>query len=319
MVRLSDDDPEERQRAHDEFAAWKARDPRHCEAAAVMERLLARSQQLREDLHAGSARQALARVCAGKPRTSFSVPLLVLLFLACSCLAVLQSDFGNRGRAYLLADLQTDTGEWRTVTLTDGSRLELASGSAVQIDYSDLQRRIRLLRGEVLFEVAHDHDRPFVVVTAYGSIRALGTRFHVLREDDATLLTMLESRVLVQAGDGPRDTMTVAAGDHVRIADNGISHLPPVDTASAEQAWRQHVLVAQARPLPEVLEQIARNRPGLLLFERAQLAAIQVSAVLPLDDSDRALQLLANNFPQLRIRHTGSYLVRIDLQTNSTH
>jgi transmembrane sensor len=38
-----------------------------------------------------------------------------------------------------------------------------------------------------------------------------------------------------------------------------------------------------------------------------------VSAVLPLDDTDRALHLLLTNFPQLRIRTVSRYLVLVDV------
>ena len=66
------------------------------------------------------------------------------------------------------------------------------------------------------------------------------------------------------------------------------------------------------RPLPEVLDELARHRPGQLRYDRAQLDHIRVAAVLPLDDTDKALQLLLDNFPQLRVRMLTRYLVMVD-------
>jgi transmembrane sensor len=49
--------------------------------------------------------------------------------------------------------------------------------------------------------------------------------------------------------------------------------------------------------LPEVLDEIARHRAGRVQFDRHALQGIRVSAVIPLDDSDHALQLLAQTLP----------------------
>ena len=79
--------------------------------------------------------------------------------------------------------------------------------------------------------------------------------------------------------------------------------LADIRTGSGEeQAWARHQLVVRERPLVEVLEQLDRNHSGYLLFDRKALANIRVTAVLPADDSARALRLLARSLP-LRIDH----------------
>jgi len=80
-----------------------------------------------------------------------------------------------------------------------------------------------------------------------------------------------------------------------------------VDTRSVEDAWRHHQLVVKDQPLPAVLDQLARQFPGHMQFDRVALADLRVSAVLPLDDSDRALNLLAEALP-LRIREFTPWL-----------
>lgn len=70
------------------------------------------------------------------------------------------------------------------------------------------------------------------------------------------------------------------------------------------------------RPLSEVLDELARQRPGRIQYDRARIDGIRVSAVLPLDDTDRALQLLVANFPQLRVRTLTPYLVLVDTQSS---
>ena len=57
-----------------------------------------------------------------------------------------------------------------------------------------------------------------------------------------------------------------------------------------------------------------RHRPGHIRYDRAQLEGIRVSAVLPLNDTDRALQLLVDSLPMLRVRTLTSYLAMVDTQ-----
>lgn len=65
--------------------------------------------------------------------------------------------------------------------------------------------------------------------------------------------------------------------------------------------------------MPEVLDALARYRPGIISYDRAALASIKVTALLPLDDTGRALSLLASSFPGLRVRTLSPYLVRVDM------
>lgn len=57
----------------------------------------------------------------------------------------------------LLADYHTSTGERRTVTLEDGSRVTLNSASAFSVKYTDDRRLVSLREGEALFEIGRAH------------------------------------------------------------------------------------------------------------------------------------------------------------------
>ncbi len=69
-----------------------------------------------------------------------------------------------------------------------------------------------------------------------------------------------------------------------------------MDTAGAT-AWVGGRLVADDRPLTEVLVELGRYRQGFLSYDLTALDDMRVSGVLPLDDSDRALAMLADYLP----------------------
>ena len=195
-----------------------------------------------------------------------------------------------------MADISTGPNDWKTQRLADNSTITLSGTSALNLRFDAQERRIELLQGEVLIEVAHDSTRPFVVQTAQGSMRALGTRFVVKRQGDTTVLTMLQSRVAAQSAN-EQQTLEVAAGSRALIHRDAVELAGSVSAASINQAWERHQLVVENQPLPEVLDEISRHRRGHLQFDRSALAHLRVSAVLPLDDTDRALQLIADTLP----------------------
>lgn len=311
IAQLSADDDAEREQAHAGFEAWKRADPRHAAAAAGMERFVDQARALRGGpatraaLHAALGAPAPRTVKAGQLRRAAS-RLALLLAVAIPTSAALRAF----PPAEMLADLRTGTGEQRTQVLADGTRLTLGSGSAVNVEMAADLRQVRLLSGELRVDVAKDAARPFVVDTAHGRIRALGTRFIVRRDADSTLLTMLESTTAVTAG--PTAEVRVAAGGQARLSDHGVERLDDVQAGMVDDAFVHRRLLVQGRPLPEVLDELSRHRRGVIRYERERLADIRVSAVLPLDDTDRALQLLVDSFPQLRVRSVTPWVVLVD-------
>jgi len=91
----------------------------------------------------------------------------------------------------------TDIGERRSMTLADGSTVDLNARSKLRIRFTNDERRVELLGGQALFQVAKDKNRPFIVASGDATVRAVGTQFDVHRKDSGTTVTVLEGRVAV--------------------------------------------------------------------------------------------------------------------------
>jgi transmembrane sensor len=91
----------------------------------------------------------------------------------------------------------TDIGEQRSITLSDGSHIELNANSRIRESFSGSERRIELVRGQALFHVAKDAARPFIVKSDGTQVRAVGTQFDVYRRSTGTTVTVVEGRVAV--------------------------------------------------------------------------------------------------------------------------
>lgn len=321
LVRLGGDDPVERLSAREAFDAWKAADARHAQAAAALEAVVDQVQGLRHGA-AGDPRPARAALDAAfedtrrrrrglRQRTAGGLVLTLVLALAVPAWLA-----GSDGTATdLLADVRSSESDWVSRTLADGTRITLSGTAAIDLRYDDRQRTVRLLHGDMRVDVAKDAARPFYVETPLARIRALGTRFSVSHDRGRTDLEMFESSVSVQALAAQDPVTVVRAGERAQFTRKGIVRVETLDAERVEQGWRRRQLVLNDRPLPEVLAQLARHRPGGIRFDAEELQALRVSAVLPLDRPDEALHLLATIFPDLRVRTLAGRWVWVELAT----
>lgn len=315
LVQLSADDPAERARAEHEYQAWKALSPAHADAALGLEHMLGHLRGMRQE---PASDRRLHQLIEGEVRFSQrsrrNKRLGAALGIGLMLLVPGWLGWQRYPAALLFADLDTATGQWHETRLADGSQLILAGGSAVDLHFTANGREVRLLRGEIHVDVAADATRPFTVVTREGSIRALGTRFLVSKQADVTDLSMLESKVLARASEGHAEAV-VTAGQRVRIRRDGIDTPQGIDPRAADQAWQQHRLLARGLPLAQVLEQLERQYAGVLSYDREALASIQVFASLPLDDPQRALQLLEASLP-IEVTRLTPWLTRVTIRAH---
>lgn len=202
-------------------------------------------------------------------------------------IAIIDGSWWTRWRS----DVVTGIGETRELVLTDGSRIDLNTDSALDIRYGASERRIRLVRGEALFTVAKDTTRPFVVETASGSATALGTIFAVRQADGETTVTVLESRVAIAPAAASEQAAAISSGQSARFSRTRLDAIESVDPA-AETAWRRGKLIFVDRPLGEVVSELDRYHRGHIRIVDASLRSYRVSGVFETRDPLRALGLI---------------------------
>lgn len=205
-----------------------------------------------------------------------------------------------------LADLSTGTGERRSFVLGDGSHLSLNACSAVDFDQDRSVRLLRLRQGELIVQVASDANRPFIVRSPHGEIRALGTRFLVRAEALGTAVTVLEHSV--QLSTGTRKTLILQEGDSAFLQRDSIQPM------GMEQRFRAEWLEGRLRVDDEALSNVVEAlRPYSVGFIRLGVDAsnLRVTGVFSLDDPDRTLTTLGETLP-IRIRRFGPWLTLVD-------
>ncbi|MPY73888.1 MAG: DUF4974 domain-containing protein [Alphaproteobacteria bacterium] len=235
---------------------------------------------------------------AATPRKPPAGKLLALAAFAV-CLAAALMSYGLFDvRSEFFADVRTAVGERQTVTLADGSRLELDTGTSVGIDLGGAERRLTLHRGRIHVAVSPDRTRPFVVAAAGGTVQALGTAFDVRRDGDVVQVVVSEHAVRVAYPDLPGGpTAEVAAGDMTRFGPDIGIEAPRLANLSRLGAWRRGLLVFDDRPLGEVAAEMARYRGGAIVIADAALRARPVTGVFDTEHADALLDALETSLP----------------------
>ena len=83
--------------------------------------------------------------------------------------------------------------------LPDGSRVELAPRSQLEVRFTAKERTVEIGDGEAYFSVAHNRARPFLVHVGSLSVRAVGTAFNVRKAASRVVVTVSEGIVEVSA------------------------------------------------------------------------------------------------------------------------
>ena len=280
--------------AREAFSQWLASDEEHARAWRQLGLL-----DQRVSVASGPARAALLQSREGIRRRVRKLGSgLASIALVCG-LALLA---GERYVPihYWLADQRTATGEQRTLTLADGTRINLNTHSAIDVRFDEQRRLIVLQEGEILVETGHNDARPFYVQTRDGSLRALGTRFIVKREADATRLSVLQSAVGAQP-EALAQEQIFKAGEQVLMHSKGLGPLLAVTPGT--DAWTRGMLVVDNARLGDVVAELGRYRSGYLGVDK-RVADLRITGSFPLHDTTLALNALLPTLPVQIEQHT---------------
>lgn len=206
--------------------------------------------------------------------------------------------------AWLDRTLETELGEWRIATLTDGTIVRIGPGSKLRVSFGDDHRSVRLLRGEAMFDVAKDASRPFFVKSEMVGVLAVGTEFRVSRHGGEDVVAVTEGTVAVyrDGRDGVRGAVTqpavqladatggvpLSAGEQVSVSKANESQPIAKQKVNVdyETAWADGWVTYEDKTIAEVANEFnRRNRVQIVIVDASvaerRLAFFRGSATDP--------------------------------------
>ena len=173
----------------------------------------------------------------------------------------------------------TGIGRTERIALSDGSSIELNTNTKLRVSIGRKQRRVFLDRGEAYFQVAHDAQRPFVVMVGKRRITDLGTKFLVRRGAEQVEIAVSQGRVRLEATNESHAFAPVELikGEVVVANDKQIVVKTKTPKKLADElGWRHGVLVFDHTSLADAAREFNRYNEGKLIIEDPQVAQLTI-------------------------------------------
>ena len=303
------------------FRSWVNRSPAHqkeikelselwtgLNVLTVMDEPIRQADKLSKQLRKKRARQDWRRKAM---LPAFSVAtILAIVAVAPTILSRNDAPTSYEAQVNVPLVFKTAKGEHQKHSLQDGSVITLNTDSYVEVAFSEGQRDIRLLKGEALFSVAHDEQRPFLVFANDGIVRAVGTEFSVHITDLAMEVIVSEGSVELSMLN-PTQPATSAAEAVTKVASLGIvkaGHSAQVKSSqasitnvsdeviNAELSWRVGRLDFTGEGLEEAIAEYTRYSDMNIIIIDPELKDIRLVGSFPTNEPDLFLKSLEFNF-----------------------
>lgn len=203
----------------------------------------------------------------------------------------------------------TTIGQQLNTRLSDGSVIHLNTNSSIEAELTEDKRIIKLVKGEALFEVAHDPQRPFIVYAGNRLVQAVGTKFVVHLESEFIEVTVTDGKVKMSQVDTDsslddiraRDSLAVnksdifiAKGEQAIAEDKQEPKLIHIqdDNLNRELSWLNGKLVFENEKLLDIIEEINRYSDIKIILKDPELYNLKISGRFDLGDNKALIEAI---------------------------
>jgi transmembrane sensor len=186
----------------------------------------------------------------------------------------------------LVATLQMPTayatakGEMRTVPLGDGTTVTLNTDTRIKVYEDEGQRRVRVVRGEVLIEGAS------VVEVGDKHLEASGATFVVRKFEDRPAEVLVQDGRVVLAEPSQPNAFALPPNTSTSLPDGKNWQLTALSFGQMgrELAWREGKIALQGETLAEAVALYARYSDTPIVIADSDLASMQVTGLFAVNN-----------------------------------
>ncbi len=210
------------------------------------------------------------------------------------------------------ATYTTPVGGHRTITLADGSQIELNTDTTVRVAAAGKNRRVELVRGEAYFTVKHDKSSPFVVDAGDQRLVDLGTKFLLRRATKEVRVGLFEGSVRLEtAGLLSSSPLAVLTAGDVAVASPGKVLITRGATRelNAEAGWRAGRLIFDHTTLADAAAEFNRYNDLKLVIVDGHVGAMKFSSAFPTDGIEAFIRVAQKSLGLHVERRDGEVLI----------
>jgi transmembrane sensor len=166
---------------------------------------------------------------------------------------------------------ETPVGGRLTITLNDGSKIELNTDTMLRLSGGENGRDATLERGEAYFQINHDANHPFALSVSGHRVVDLGTKFSVRRDAVRVEVALLEgsAKITSDAENKTSHAAVLRPGDVAIATFNSltVSRKSASDLTSS-LAWRHDMLAFKYATLAQAVAEFNRyNRTKIVIAD----------------------------------------------------
>lgn len=276
-----------------DICAWVESDPRHGVAFARAEAAWEATDRLKSAA-ADVTLPPMAAIISEEQQRRLSRNILIVaavavaLFIVAAIVTVRTFTGVER--------YETRVGEIRDIALDDGSTLHLNSGSEAEVRFTANGRKVRIIKGEASFEVAHDDKRPFDVEARSAVIRAVGTAFNVRMRPSMVELTVTTGVVTVHCGDRAGKKVDAGSGAVIQPRNIALTRLG-AKLVDQRTAWREQMVELDGETIEQATGEFNRYRTTPILIGDNRVSALRIGGRFRVTDSREFLSALQLSLP----------------------
>mgnify|MGYP001799260192 CR=1 FL=1 len=313
---------------HKAFKVWRDEDPKHLAAFEQAYSAWHASETLMLDPEILALRkEILSDAFQKRPRLirniSAAAAVIVMAIIGVITLPVLQpktidtpSDtytvdepqiFRDHAMQVVVADVtirerfETGPSERKTIILADDSIMDLNANTVVEIAFSESKRDLNMAKGQAVFKVAHNPERPFSVRAGDRSITALGTEFEVTIEQTDIAVTLLEGKVVVDNLEATRrnakaESVELSPGQILRTRGNNEASVDQADLTKTG-AWRARSLAFNGEKLSAAVLLLNRYGGKKIIIDDPSLGDLKLGGTYKTDSRTGLIIALEEYYP----------------------
>ena len=198
----------------------------------------------------------------------------------------------------LASQLQTITtpyGAKTNITLPDGSRVWLNSGSKLSYPLKFGKSRLVTLVGEAFFEV-EKNNKPFIVSANDGDVVVKGTAFNVKAyADDNIYETTLVEGVVAFNTKNSKNGVTLKPGEQVAKTSKGFT-IKQVETKYFT-SWKEGKLLFNKEPFPSFMKKLERWYNVKIKYSDPELDKLWYTGAIEMESISEVMEMISKAAP----------------------
>jgi transmembrane sensor len=202
----------------------------------------------------------------------------------------------------------TAVGERKTLTLGDGSLIELNTDTRLRIASGDA-RKVWLERGEAFFQIKHDEAHPFFVLAGEHRVVDLGTKFLIRQDAARTEVALMEGSARFESTAANNKSAILKPGDIAYATADAMSVTKaPERTLANALGWRHGVIIFDRTTLAEAASEMNRYNTKQIVILDPAAARLTIHGRFPSNDTNAIVNVAQDVFA-LRVQNRGNEIL----------